>query len=311
MHNLVVADNNLPNSSASTIAHDLETPEIYQLDVSIIDRLSSRNSKRGLSQGAKQTYKTAINDYNRFLTERGLTVSEKSLQLYFDSIKDKLKPATLNLRKYALLKCIRAQIGGDSILRNFAIECSFKQIDTYKTNKAIRRDECLSELEVKKLIDRASTERTRLIIKCLFVTGCRVSEMIGVRLSDCELVNRHIKIRILGKGNKERFVGIPRQLYDEIMHEFQGKKWLFETRSGRQLHRVNVYKQLKNVGRKLGLEISPHSFRHARANDLLLNKGFSLKAVSRHLGHSSTAITSEMYIHDSIDFNEMFSMDII
>ena len=95
------------------------------------------------------------------------------------------------------------------------------------------------------------------------------------------------------------------------MHEFQGKKWLFETRSGRQLHRVNVYKQLKNVGRKLGLEISPHSFRHARANDLLLNKGFSLKAVSRHLGHSSTAITSEMYIHDSIDFNEMFSMDII
>ncbi|HIE29474.1 TPA: hypothetical protein EYP66_19570 [Candidatus Poribacteria bacterium] len=303
MHNLVVAGNNLSDSSLAF--------EIYQLDVSVIDRLSSRNSKRGLSQGAKQTYKTAINDYNRFLAERGRTVCEQSLQLYFDSIKDKLKPATLNLRKYALLKCIKAQIGGDSTLRNLAIECSFQQIDIYKTSKAIRQDECLSELEVKRLINHAPTERTRLIIKFLFVTGCRVSEMIGVRLSDCEPVNRHIKIRILGKGNKERFVGIPPNLYDEIRRGFQGNKWLFSSRSGRQLHRVNVYKQLKNVGRKLGLEISPHSLRHARANDLLLNKGFSLKAVSRHLGHSSTAITSEMYIHDSIDFLEMFSKDMI
>ena len=64
------------------------------------------------------------------------------------------------------------------------------------------------------------------------------------------------------------------------------------------------------IGRKKTAE-TPRALRHAKASDLLLKKGFSLKSVSRHIGHSSTAITAEMYIHDSIDFHEMFSKDLI
>ena len=55
----------------------------------------------------------------------------------------------------------------------------------------------------------------------------------------------------------------------------------------------------------------PHMLRHSRATDLLLRKGQSLKAVSKYLGHSSVAITAQVYIHDEVNIYELFRRDMI
>ncbi len=283
-----------------------------QLDESIVDRLSKRNTGQGISDNTKRIYLSAIRDYNQFLAKKGLHVSSESLRLYFDSIKRRLKASTLNLRRSALLKCVKTQMGENNILRHMAIEKTFQQVASYKVDKSVPYDECLTEFQVRDMIQAAQSEKTKLIIQFLYKTACRVGEMIGVRLSDCKPVNGYIKIRMVGKGKKERDVSIPSRLYDAILSEYQGRTWLFESKTGHPLNPNNVGHQVRKAARRIGMtSYSPHMLRHARATDLLLKKGQSLKAVSLYLGHSSVAITAQMYIHDEVNISELFSRDMI
>jgi integrase/recombinase XerD len=282
------------------------------LDESIIDILPKTNTKQGLSYNTKQAYKSAIRDFNNFLIEKHLNVNQESLKLYFDYIKGRLSPSTLNLRKSALLKCIKALIGENNILKNMAIERVFQDIDSYKMDKSVSHEGCLTENEIRKMMEVAQSTKTRLIIHFLYKTACRVSEMINLRLSDCRLINGHIRIRIIGKGKKERFVYIPQNLYEAIRHQYQGQTWLFESKSGRQLHRRNIAHQTEKTAKRVGVtSFHPHMLRHSRATDMLLNKDISLKAVSKFLGHASVATTAQMYIHDEVDYQYLFSRDSI
>jgi integrase/recombinase XerD len=136
--------------------------------------------------------------------------------------------------------------------------------------------------------------------------------MIDIRLSDCRLINGHIRIRIIGKGKKERYIYIPTELYQAIRHQYKGKTWLFESRTGKQLHRKNVALQIGKAAKRVGVtSFHPHMLRHSRATDMLLNKDISLKAVSKFLGHASVATTAQMYIHDEVDYHYLFSKDSI
>ena len=84
------------------------------------------------------------------------------------------------------------------------------------------------------------------------------------------------------------------------------------TRSGKPLNPSNIGHQLRKAGERVGLaHFYPHLLRHSRATDMLKNKGISLKAVSKFLGHASVATTAEMYVHDEVDYHELFSKDSI
>lgn len=290
---------------------DQDAGEIYQLDEHIVDRLSSRNSKQGISEGTKETYKAAVRDFNQFLARHALVVNEESLKLYFNEIRGRLKAATLNLRKYALLRCIKAQLGQDSVLTGMMIEKVFEQIPTYRTERAVPYDKCLPETEILALLEVAPTEKTALLIQFLFKSGCRISEGLGIRLTDCHPAGRNVRIQLLGKRNKTRNIKIPWQLYDAIRQAYQGETYLFESRSGKPLSRQNVLKQIKRTGRKLGLNISPHVMRHSRAMDMHINKGISLTATSRQLGHADVSTTAGMYIHTEVDYDELFDKDLV
>ena len=150
----------------ASIQDDLprERESISQIDASIIDRLTAKNRKQGLSEGTKRTYKDIVGQFNRFIDDNGLLVDEYSLQLFFDTIKDEYAPSTLNLKKYALLKVIQAQVGSDSILKSVMVEKVFEQVETYTTDKAVTKENCLSEGQIKQLIG-ISTQKTGLIPK--------------------------------------------------------------------------------------------------------------------------------------------------
>ena len=283
-----------------------------KLDESIIDRLPKGNTAQGLSENTKRAYLSSIRDFNKFLANKGLHLSQESLKLYFDFLNERLKASTLNLKKTALLRCVKAQIGENNILKHIAIERAFRQIVTYAVDKSVPRDECLTEDEIKALMEVAQSTKTRLIIHFLYKTACRVSEMINIRLTDCKPINGYIKIRVVGKGRKERNVSIPQKLYEAIRREYQGQKWLFESKTGKQLNPNNVGNQVRKAARRVGItNYSPHMLRHSRATDMLLQKNVSLKAVSKYLGHSSVAVTAQMYVHDEVDVTALFAQDSI
>jgi len=280
-----------------------ELAHINQIDESLLADLTAETS---LSDLSKKNYRSDIQHFNAYLQETGQHVTPKSIERYFKAIKEEFKPTTLNRKKYSLLRALR-QLFKDNALQRSAIEQVVKHsTETYQIDKTIEEDEVLSPEQVKELEELAS-ERLGVIIRFLWVTACRITELINIKLDrDVSSLNGSVAIQLIGKNKKTRKVKIPRDLYDTINEVFNGETYLFETRSGNKYNRSNLYRQLKRLD--TDLPRNPHIFRHSRATYLLQN-GFSLKAVSKFLGHSSTAITADLYIHDSIDYEEMFALD--
>ena len=149
-------------------------------------------------------------------------------------------------------------------------------------------------------------ERNRTILETLYSCGLRVSELVDLKLSD--LFFEEGFIRVIGKGNKQRFVPINEQTQKyinfyvlDIRSHIDVKKGFEDTvflnRRGKKLTRVMIFTIVKNLAIKTGLKkkISPHTFRHSFATHLL-ERGADLRAIQQMLGHESIT-TTEIYMH--------------
>uniref|UniRef100_UPI0032B25DBA tyrosine-type recombinase/integrase n=1 Tax=uncultured Polaribacter sp. TaxID=174711 RepID=UPI0032B25DBA len=149
-------------------------------------------------------------------------------------------------------------------------------------------------------------ERNRTILETMYSCGLRVSELITLKISD--LFFEEGFIRVLGKGNKERYVPIHKEaeryilIYKKTIRiHIQPKKGfedtLFLNRRGKGLTRQMIFIILKDLALKIDLKkkISPHTLRHSFATHLLQN-GADLRAIQQMLGHESIT-TTEIYVH--------------
>ena len=161
---------------------------------------------------------------------------------------------------------------------------------------AIRAEKMLTPEEVGKLIQRLSA-RGKLFVRFLYATGCRVSEMIGIRLSDCK-VNGGVTIEVIGKGGKARKVRIPRKLYDEIRATFGGKRWLFETENGTEYDRSYISHMIERQSKRAIGRMVGHTLSAPRT--ALISKTNKVQAVSEYLGHADPATTLRFYVHESL-----------
>jgi len=144
------------------------------------------------------------------------------------------------------------------------------------------------------------------IIETLFSCGLRVSELVGLHVSDVFFKDEFVKVT--GKGNKERLVPIGDTalkalgLYiDQVrVHMKVQKKFedtVFLNVMGTAFSRISVFKLIKQLAQKAGIHktISPHTFRHSFAT-CLVEGGADLRAVQQMLGHESIT-TTEIYTH--------------
>lgn len=174
----------------------------------------------------------------------------------------------------------------------------------------------LSLLEINQLleaIDHSKPEgmRNRAMLETLYSSGLRVSELIGLKISNLLLDVGFL--RVTGKGNKERLVPIGREalkfikIYqDEVRCHLtintDSNSILFLNRRGNQLTRQMVFIIIKDLAHKIGLKktVSPHTFRHSFATHLI-EGGADLRAVQEMLGHESIT-TTEIYTHLDRDY---------
>ncbi len=181
-----------------------------------------------------------------------------------------------------------------------------------------RLPEVLYTSEVERLLSSPDDStplglRDRAILEFLYATGVRVSELVGLNLSDINLADR--SARVLGKGNKQRvvFFGLPaaaalRRYIDEARPHLEARRpdgqptdALFLNRFGGRLSVRGVQRLVhKHVLRAaVGTRVSPHVLRHSFATHLLDN-GADLRAIQELLGHSSLA-TTQIYTHVSAE----------
>lgn len=150
-------------------------------------------------------------------------------------------------------------------------------------------------------------QRNRAMLEVLYACGLRVSELVGLRITDLFLETNFLKV--LGKNNKERLVPIGAsaakqlRIYLENVRVLQknikksAENTVFLGRLGSGLTRVMVFLIVKDIAQKAGVKknISPHTFRHTFATHLV-EGGADLKAVQDMLGHESIT-TTEIYTH--------------
>src|SRR5271157_476627 len=147
--------------------------------------------------------------------------------------------------------------------------------------------------------------RVRLIAETLYVTGARVSEVLGIRRDQVK-TNGAVELRLYGKGGKERTSRIPAELYRRIVGVYPEGTYLFQSRQGQHFKREYISREIARAARRvLGRPVSAHVLRHSRATDLLAVTG-RIKAVSRLLGHSDEATTLRYYVHDAFSDEELF-----
>jgi integrase/recombinase XerD len=162
-------------------------------------------------------------------------------------------------------------------------------------------------------IDLSKPEGTRnkAMLETLYSCGLRVSELIGLRISQLYLELDYIRVR--GKGDKERLVPIGKdasryiKIYrEQIRSQLNPAKGmediLFLNKRGSALSRVMVFYIIRDLARRAGINkaVSPHTFRHSFATHLV-EGGADLRAVQEMLGHASIT-TTEIYTHLDRDF---------
>lgn len=272
-------------------------PEVKKLNISLIENLRNEKGVGPLSEDSKKVLKIVGTQFNDFLEKTKMTISPDSIKKFLNSVREDQSAATYNLKRQELKRLIKEQ---ENIRQNYLfrtiIDEVFKDVKRINIKQTITQSDYLTEEQVNKLIGVCS-KRVGLIVEFLFHTGCRVSEMINVRLQDMR-TNAGVKLQIVGKGSKARSAFITKDLLYRIRGKFNGDKHLFETRTGNQINRFYVFNEIQKYSAKIGLDVHPHTLRHSFAM-FLKEKGKSVKYISEALGHSSTSITTDQYFHDA------------
>ncbi len=148
--------------------------------------------------------------------------------------------------------------------------------------------------------------RNNVIVEVLYGCGLRVSELVNLKLSN--IYEKEQCLRVIGKGDKERWVPINPRALDMMLTYIHNvrthievkpgeEKYVFLNRRGSHLSRNFVFMFLQQAVSEAGIQkhVSPHSLRHSFATELVEN-GADLRAVQEMLGHESIS-TTEIYTH--------------
>ncbi len=154
----------------------------------------------------------------------------------------------------------------------------------------------LKHSQVLRLIDSIEDPRDKLIVRTIYSTGVRVSELCNMNIEDIDFEEH--TIRILGKGDKIRMVFVDQETLDDI-RKFIGNKIvgpLFVGQQGKHISPRAIQHIFKNYA---PLGITPHKIRHSYASELY-RRSKNLRVVQENLGHTSIK-TTEIYLHTDID----------
>ena len=188
-------------------------------------------------------------------------------------------------------------------------------ISDIKLKSSKKLPEVLSITDIESMINFYNHEtyldsRNRTVIDVLYSTGCRVSELCNINISDIDLDEKYLKLK--GKGSKQRIVPIGSMLYKNLMQYLNVRETflqnrgepLFLSKSKNKLDRTAVFRIIKKTAKNISLhtDVHPHTLRHSAATHML-EGGCDLRTVQEFLGHSSVS-TTQIYTKVTKEFLE-------
>jgi len=263
----------------------------------------------GLAASSLASYRRDLATWSAWLERHAhkslLTAERTDVEAFLAAqFQKKAKIASINrrlstLRRFYRLHAAQATLAADPTLR----------VKSPKLPRSLPRN--LSEDQVAALLGAPDTAtalglRDRAMLETLYATGLRVSELVGLKLSQVSLDMG--VVRVLGKGNKERLVPLGEEAIDWLKRycatartELGGDakaEAVFVTARRGPMTRQAFWQLIKRHAVSAGIArtaLSPHTLRHAFATHLL-NHGADLRVVQLLLGHSDITTTT-IYTH--------------
>ncbi|MCX6801473.1 MAG: tyrosine-type recombinase/integrase [Candidatus Diapherotrites archaeon] len=166
-------------------------------------------------------------------------------------------------------------------------------INIPKKSKALPK--VLTRDEIRILFHATRFGRNRLMLELMYGSGCRVSEVVRLKIEDINLKERTAMIRF-GKGSKDRLIILSKDWTKEFKKYLKHKKipseFVFSKKNGKSITTDTVQRIVRDSAKKAGItkHVTPHSLRHSYATHLL-EGGTNIRYIQSLLGHSSLSTT--------------------
>lgn len=279
--------------------------------------------------------KFLISKHIKVCSERTIHFYGKTLNYVFERIKKPYNEVeTDDIRLYIAYRDMRDGVSKTTqgneirILRSFYSFCMteeyisrdpMRKVETIKKQKTKKK--AFTEIEIEKMRSQCRNNREKAIVEILLSTGCRVTELVNIKLADIQ----NDSILITGKGNKQRYVYLNAKAVfamEQYIAERKDKnEYLFpggffgnaDGKNNRDWYKnpklVNVTHTdkgtieslIRKIGRKCDVKAYPHKFRRTCAT-MALRRGMPIEQVSRMLGHEELT-TTQIYL--DIDEKDM------
>ena len=276
----------------------MDKNEFLKLD--IIKDFSNYILTKNYSDNTHTSYISDLYYFYLFVKKDLRKVNDKDIRSYLEELnKHNEKPTSIR-RKISTLKSFY----------KYLYKNNYIDKKDYPLNKTVypkvekRLPKFIYYNDLLEILDESTRDkdgiRDRLIIEMLYATGVRVSELVNIKYNDIDFNNR--RIRVCGKGNKERIVYYG-EYAEDVLKEYMNTHikndngYVFINSKGGQLTTRGVRYIIDNIMNRLSVKVhvTPHVLRHTFATDML-NNGCDIKVVQELLGHASLQ-TTEVYTH--------------
>ena len=295
-----------PERAGGRSQREREAPLELPLDVE--EFLTWLAAERGRSRNTLAAYRRDLRAYHGWLRDRGTSYAgagERDLEDYVAHLRSLGRaPSSVARALVAVRACYRFLTEEGRLDADPAAD-----VEVPRVPQGLPK--ALSEEEIERLLmqvvgDDALARRDRAMLEVLYGTGLRISELVGLSLSDLDLDGR--LLRAWGKGGKERVVPLGRLARASLdawlsaggREDVVPQRWkkrsdadaVFLNARGGRLSRQGAWGMVRGYGAAAGLgdRLTPHVLRHSCATHML-DRGADIRAVQELLGHASISTT--------------------
>lgn len=276
-----------------------------KINDAIVDYLTNCKVNDNKSQATIQSYSYDLDKYDNFLKEEEIEqieeISKEDIEEFIIESLNKFDKSSV-IRNLTTIKNLHRYLyisyNIEDVSSNIFLKSNKDHLPTFLSEDEV--EEILKSFD----IDDEKEKYNMLLLRTIYYSGMRVSELTNLQTNQVNLL--HHQIRIIGKGNKERIALIDEktaELLRDYFNNYRNKLLkrpisnFFVSLTGKKLSRQYIFNIIKNKQLQLNItkNISPHTLRHSYATHLL-NSGVDLRSVQQLLGHSDIS-TTQIYTH--------------
>ena len=256
--------------------------------------LNYLKDERNYSDKTILNYKMDLENFYNYINKK------KTKKIKFDFLEEYIE--NLSQKKYST-KSIQRHISSLKSYFKFLYNKNYINVNPAELlclpKNEIKLPNYLTIIDLEKIYELDLSLRDKLIVELLYSTGIRLSELVNIKISDINFYDKTIKV--LGKGNKERYVlfgSVCSKLLKEYINN-ENRVYLLLNKNGNKLSERGVEYIIEKIFKSVNVhaKLTPHTLRHTFATHMLDN-GCDLVTVQKLLGHSDLSTTS-IYTHIS------------